>query len=64
MSAELRPYVDRPPEFEVRDGVVCCDFGDFRIHMPLRVFRISHMRAAKAIRDHDGRNAKVVSIGN
>lgn len=48
-----RPYIDRAPEFDIRDGVVCADFGDWSLHMPMRVFRVTHARAAKTIREHD-----------
>jgi hypothetical protein len=53
MLSEISPFVERAPEFEVRDAVVCVDFGNWSLHIPLRVFRIAHGRAAKALRDHD-----------
>lgn len=48
-----RVYVDRVPEYEVRDGVVCVDLGDWSMHVPLRVFRLGMTRAMKALREHD-----------
>lgn len=53
IARDLCPYVERAPEYEIRDGVVCCDFGGWSIHMPMRVFRIAHARAAKAVKDYD-----------
>lgn len=50
---EFRPFVDRAPEYEIRDGVMCVDFGTWSMHMPLRVFRLAQSRALKAVRDHD-----------
>lgn len=51
--SEISPFVGRAPEFEVRDAVVCVDFGNWSLHMPLRVFRIAHSRAQKVLREHD-----------
>ncbi len=48
-----RRFVDRAPEFEIRDSVVCVDYGDWSVHLPLRIFRISLSRASKTVREHD-----------
>jgi hypothetical protein len=50
---DFHPFVERAPEYDVRDEVVCIDFGHWQVHMPLRVFRIAQARAAKVVRDHD-----------
>ena len=49
----FRPFVDRAPEYDIADEVMCIDFGGWSVHMPLRVFRIAQARAAKAVREHD-----------
>jgi hypothetical protein len=48
-----RVFIERVPEFDIRDEVVCTDFGDWSHHMPLRVFRMALARAAKVLREHD-----------
>lgn len=54
-----RRFVERAPEFEIRDSVVCVDYGDWSVHLPLRVFRVGLSRAAKTVRDYDA-GGKVV----
>ena len=48
-----RAYIDRAAEYGIDDGVVCVDFGDWAMFIPLRVARVNLARFAKAIRDHD-----------
>ena len=50
---EFHPFIERVPEYEIRDGNMCVDFGGWSVHMPLRVFRIAQARAGKVVRDHD-----------
>ena len=50
---DFRPFIERAPEYEIRDGVMCVDFGSWSVYMPLRVFRVAQARALKAIREHD-----------
>lgn len=53
MLREACSYSEKAPDYEIRDGVVRCDFGDWQLYMPLRVFRIGVTRAAKCVKDHD-----------
>jgi hypothetical protein len=59
MTPVFRPFVERAPEYEIRDGVMCVDYGGWSVHMPLRVFRVAQARAMKTVRDHD-QSGKVV----
>jgi hypothetical protein len=47
-------FIDRAPEFEIRDQVVhISDLDGHAVAMPLRVFRLAQARAMKAVREHD-----------
>jgi hypothetical protein len=46
-------FIDRAPEFTIRDQVVHITLDDQELAMPLRVFRITLARAATATRRHD-----------
>ena len=58
-----RRFVDKAPEFEIRDSVVCVDYGEWSVHLPLRVFRIGLSRASKCVRDHDTSGKVVPFMG-
>ena len=53
MPRDVRPYIDRVPEYDIRDGVVCVSFGDWSLYMPLRVFRAGTSRANAMLRTYD-----------
>ena len=56
---DFRPFIDRAPEYEIRDDIVCVDYGSWSVYMPLRVFRLAQARALKTVRDHDAAGAVV-----
>jgi hypothetical protein len=55
-------YVGRVPEFEIKDGVMCIDYGDWSVHMPLRIFKLAQVRANGVVREHTDRAAEIVPM--
>jgi hypothetical protein len=54
-----KPFLDEIPNYEIRDGTVYMVAGDWELAMPLRKFRLSMARAAKAIAAYDARGEVV-----
>lgn len=47
-------FIDRVPEFTIRDQVVYIALDDDQaLAVPLRVFRMAQARALKTVRDYD-----------
>jgi hypothetical protein len=56
-------HVAEPSEITIKDGNVIMSWpsGETRA-VPLRVFRITHMRASKALAEHDIRTGQIVPM--
>lgn len=56
-------FVEEAFDIAIKDGCVIIGWpGGERRSIPLRVFRMSHARADKALREYDARSADVVPI--
>lgn len=55
-------FVDKVPDYEIRDGNMHITADDWHIAMPLRLFRMGMARATRIIAEHESRKAEVLPL--
>lgn len=53
------PFVDRVPDYEIREGIMHISDGDWSCCMSLRTFRLGMAKAQRTLDEYDARSGVV-----